>query len=422
MPHTVVVADDVTGANDIGIMYAKSGWDTLVYPCGGEADALPCDALVIDTDSRFDPPGTAYRKVFDAVRAVPRDGVSQYFDKQCSVFRGNIGPEFDAMLDALGEKFAAVVLGFPNNGRTTLHGLHYVDGVLLENTQFRRDPVHPMTCSGLAEILSRQTKRNVTAIFYETYDRGADAFRAALQAAREKTGYCILDVRSNADLRFLAPLLKEERVLCGSSGLSEYLAGLAPKNGVRISAGQGPRSSAVLCAAGSLTDQTKAQLAYLRGKGVPVFELDTQRLFRPGERAGEIARVVSLLEKALPGGFAAFHSSNEPEKVAATKRLAASLGLGNTAVSESVSAAVAETACAAVKACGIRNLIVCGGDTSAALSRRLGVRGMRVLREIEPGIPTCRSVDAPGYGMVLKSGSFGSPEFLEKAARALRDE
>ena len=31
MIHTIVIADDVTGANDIGIMYAKSGLDTLVY-------------------------------------------------------------------------------------------------------------------------------------------------------------------------------------------------------------------------------------------------------------------------------------------------------------------------------------------------------------------------------------------------------
>lgn len=55
-----------------------------------------------------------------AIRQEPKEGVRQYIDKQCSVFRGNIGAEFDAMLDELQEEFAVVVLGFPDNGRTTL--------------------------------------------------------------------------------------------------------------------------------------------------------------------------------------------------------------------------------------------------------------------------------------------------------------
>ena len=54
MPHTVVIADDVTGANDIGIMYAKAGWNTLIYRYGdGERkNYAPCDVLIVDTDSR----------------------------------------------------------------------------------------------------------------------------------------------------------------------------------------------------------------------------------------------------------------------------------------------------------------------------------------------------------------------------------
>lgn len=103
MPYTVVIADDVTGANDIGIMYAGAGLDTYVYSfCDGrEQDYRQCDVLVVDTDSRFDTRDTAYRKVYEALKGAPRDGVRQYINKQCSVFRGNIGAEFDAMLDAL---------------------------------------------------------------------------------------------------------------------------------------------------------------------------------------------------------------------------------------------------------------------------------------------------------------------------------
>ena len=123
-----VVADDVTGSNDIGIMFAKSGYLTYVQAfkdgSSSYAAAQPePDILILDTNSRLDPPEVAYRKVFDATRQLQQAGCRQFHNKTCSVFRGNIGAEFDAMLDALGLEFAVVVLGFPKNGRTTVDGI-----------------------------------------------------------------------------------------------------------------------------------------------------------------------------------------------------------------------------------------------------------------------------------------------------------
>ena len=427
MTHTIVVADDVTGANDIGIMYAKAGLDVLVYSQGEEGDTpsyAPCDVLVVDTDSRFDTYETAYAKVRRAVAQAPREGVRQYIDKQCSVFRGNIGAEFDAMLDELGEEFAVVVLGFPNNGRTTLHSVHYVFGVKLEDSQFRHDPVHPMTRSDLREILGSQTKRRVSAIHYELYDEGIGAVREALEHERRQGGYCIMDVRDNRDLELLADLLAEEKIVCGSSALSEYLARVQrfdekPQESARPVCGD----SRVLCIAGSLTPQTLRQTQWMKEKGYRTFELDTRRLLDGGQYEAECARMAASAAEALEAtGFAMVHSMQTPELVEETKRLAAERGVGNTAVSSLVSGALSRVARQVVAESGVRRIIVCGGDTSAAICAGLGVDGMRVLREIETGLPTCRSVKAPYYELVLKSGSFGSPEFIEKAIRVLRED
>lgn len=423
MPHTIVIADDVTGANDIGIMYAKSGWDALIYryDSGQTKNYAPCDVLIVDTDSRFDTAERAYQKVFRSLKMVPAAGVRQYIDKQCSVFRGNIGAEFDAMLDALHENFAVVVLGFPDNGRTTLHSRHYVFGTLLENSQFRRDPVHPMTRSDLTEILRSQTRRPVGAIHYEAYDRGAGEVRRELESMRKTGGYCIMDVRDNRDLEFLAGILKNEKIICGSSGLSEYLARITPgPKGKNAAEQPGSRKEKMLCVAGSLTPQTVGQIASVREGGWPVFELDTGKLFIEQERTEEFERLRKLLKKTYQTGrFALLHSMNEPELVERTKSMAEERGIGNTGASEMVSGALSEIACAVIGECAIRNIVVCGGDTSASLCRRLGIEGMQVLEEIEPGLPTCRSVDAPYYKLILKSGSFGSPEFIEKALRKL---
>ncbi|MDO4292516.1 MAG: four-carbon acid sugar kinase family protein [Eubacteriales bacterium] len=423
MPHTIVIADDVTGANDIGIMYAKAGLSAYVYSYReGERPAYPsCDALIIDTDSRFDTAQRAYEKVQRALEGAPVKEARQFIDKQCSVFRGNIGAEFDAMLDTLGAEFAVVVLGFPDNGRTTLHGIHYVNGVRLEDSQFRHDPVHPMTRSDLAGILQAQTKRKVGSVFYEVYDQGRDALRRALREAEKSCNYCIMDVRDNRDLELLAEVLENQQILCGSSALSEYLAKReADQSGIRQPEGRFPVPRKVFCIAGSLTPQTIGQTAYMAEQGYPVITLDTRRLLEKEERQAELERVYQLVCKGYQSkDFVMVHSMNRAEEVAATKALALSKGMDNTQVSGLVSSALSEVAVRVVEAYGIRRIIVCGGDTSATLCSALHVNGMRVLEEIEAGLPTCESVDEPHYRMVLKSGSFGSRSFVEKAREKL---
>jgi uncharacterized protein YgbK (DUF1537 family) len=73
-------------------------------------------------------------------------GARHFFKKTCSVFRGNIGVEFDAMLDALGEDFAIVVAGFPQKtaGRPST-ATTMCAAVPLAQSEFRNDPIHPLT-------------------------------------------------------------------------------------------------------------------------------------------------------------------------------------------------------------------------------------------------------------------------------------
>ncbi len=57
-----VVADDVTGANDIGVMFRKGDYRSAVFPlsllslCDLKGECEELDAIIIDTDSRFDDP------------------------------------------------------------------------------------------------------------------------------------------------------------------------------------------------------------------------------------------------------------------------------------------------------------------------------------------------------------------------------
>ncbi|HMQ35879.1 MAG TPA: nucleotide-binding domain containing protein, partial [Chloroflexaceae bacterium] len=99
----------------------------------------------------------------------------------------------------------------------------------------------------------------------------------------------------------------------------------------------------------------------------------------------------------------------------ATRAEGARRGLAPNEVARRVTAALADVAERALGRVGSRRLVVAGGETSAAVCERLGVRGMRVLREIQPGLPSCVTLGERPLLLVLKSGSFGTPDFLAEA-------
>jgi uncharacterized protein YgbK (DUF1537 family) len=65
---------------------------------------------------------------------------------------------------------------------------------------------------------------------------------------------------------------------------------------------------------------------------------------------------------------------------------------------------------------------VAGGETSAAVCARLGVAGLMIWKEIQPGLPSCLSLSADPLLLVLKSGRFGTPDFLAQAMEHLRSQ
>ena len=427
-----VVADDITGANDIGIMFAKSGYLTYVYSYTGpgsyqklSAGQEEPDICILDTNSRLDRPQVAYEKVYAATKELQEAGCRRFFNKTCSVFRGNIGAEFDAMLDALGESFAIVVLGFPKNGRTTIDGVHYVHGVRLEESEFKNDPIHPMRKSNLVEILSEQTSRKVTNLNYEWIQKGPEALNEKIRAMQAECDYLILDVADQESLRTIAAAVRDFPVLCGSSALAEELPCAWGGTGRESGALQMARMNGVgiLCVAGSLMPQTAAQIRHLVTRGVSDFELNPVNLFDADTRHLEVARLIGeITERLLDGEDVVFHSSNQPEALEKADSAGARIGLAKTEVSRLVSGTIAEITAKALELSGQNRLVVAGGETSAAVCARLGVNGMVIWKEIQPGLPSCLTLSPNPLLLVLKSGSFGSPDFFERALEHLRSQ
>jgi len=402
-----VCADDITGSNDIGSMFAKHGLLTHVYssdqdlPFLLQGEAEKPDVLILNTESRFDSPETAAAKVRSATAKLRSAGCIRCFNKTCSEFRGNIGAEFDAMLDELGLSFAPVVLGFPKHGRITRSSVHYVHGVPLSESPFRDDPVHPMRESDLVKILQGQTERRVAALHYSALRKGAAYVRAVIERERALGGYLICDVV----LAEALPPVWGER----GQGMPAVPLLNGPQRGV-------------LCAAGSLTPQTKAQVLEWKREGKQAIVIPGLELFSSKQREALSEQISQEADAFIVAGEdVLIHVTCDEGEIAASAGQAEQAGLSRDSAVRIISGMLAETVARIVRKTGLRRLAVAGGDTSAAVCKALGITGMAVSEEIETGLPACISLGEDPYVLVLKSGSFGTDSFLLDAVSHLRD-
>ncbi len=416
-----VVADDITGANDIGLCFFNGGAKCCIYSYSEDLiidDDV--DVAIIDTDSRFDSKEDCFKKVKNASLVLKNWGADRFFNKTCSVFRGNIGTQFDAMREALNIKNSFIVLGFPKNGRTTINSIHYVNGTLLKDSQFSKDPIHPMKESNLIKILESQTKESVGAISYNSYDN-AQKLTDEIKKMKEKYSYIIFDVRDDDDLMLLSSCLKDEINYCGSSALGEFLPkslGINSKEEIKVEGID--ENKGVLIVAGSLTEQTINQIKYMDEK-YKTLKIDTLRLIKNEDISSYKNHLINDLVCNIKNGKnVIIHTANSTKEILETKELGYDKGLNDKEVGLFLSSFLSSIVLKVLNDSKTNRFISCGGDTSAKIAKSLGINKMFIVKEIVPGVPTLYfKGQNKNYFFVLKSGSFGKDDFLEKSVQSL---
>nr|MDQ3378312.1 hypothetical protein [Actinomycetota bacterium] len=64
-------------------------------------------------------------------------------------------------------------------------------------------------------------------------------------------------------------------------------------------------------------------------------------------------------------------------------------------------------------------LVLTGGSTAMGVARRLGASGIKLVGEVEAGVPVGALIGPRPYRVVTKAGGFGGPDTLLHAVRTL---
>lgn len=227
MRKALVLADDLTGALEAGALLEGAVVALHAAP-GGQA-------VVIDTESRHLPPEQARRRVAEWIEQIP---AGLLYKKTDSTLRGNIGAE----LAALPPGRIHYAPAYPRLGRTVRDGRLYVDGVPVEETAFARDPLDPVRCGVVLDVLQRQHAPSGRVVIHE----GA----------------------SDQDLEAAAAAVLAEPVPRLAAGPAGLLACLAARLGLAPRPARLPAMPECLVINGSAHPASRAQIEAARRRGV----------------------------------------------------------------------------------------------------------------------------------------------------------
>ena len=206
MLNTVIIADDLTGANDTGAILAQDGFSVgTVLKLEQMKDFNQYDVLCVSTNSRGMSKEDAYRVVKETASYFPKDDKILYSKRIDSTLRGNVGAEIDSILDYLGEEYHAVVVAsFPASGRTSIGDILLVNGVPLQKTEVAKDPTSPVDTSRVTEIIKKQTKHSVGYIGLEKVTKSSSYLLEELTKELETHRVVAVDAQSNRDIEAIA--------------------------------------------------------------------------------------------------------------------------------------------------------------------------------------------------------------------------
>ncbi|WP_330328657.1 four-carbon acid sugar kinase family protein [Streptomyces sp. NBC_00536] len=380
-----VLADDLTSAGDGAAPFRRTGHEArilLAAPAAVPRHATGVTA--VDLGSRVLDEESAALHTWRAARLFA--GSELLFKTVDSTLRGHVAAEVRAARAGSRRRAVVIAPAFPAEGRVTVAGVQYVRGVPVHESDFARDPVHPVRCSDLVTLFPE-------AVLAEPGP--GPGFAAELPGLIGNGDLIVCSAASDGDLdRLVAAVPRLDDVLwVGSPGLAAALA----RRCARAAGSAAPVPAPArrpLIVVGSANPTSRAQLAALRARA------DVQGITVSGDPATAVETLRGLTAPVLT-----LRTPDERHAPHTARALARSL------------AAVVQ---ALIEEGLVDALVVTGGETAATVLRTLDATGIGLVDEPEPGVARGTLLGRLPLPVLIKAGGFGDDAMLLRLCHLIR--
>jgi uncharacterized protein YgbK (DUF1537 family) len=391
-PLIAILADDLTGAADTAAGMLGAGRPLVTWPRSDGAIAWHDEDRIvsIDAGTRQATPAEAANRIRDLAVLFRTAGFAHLYKKVDSTLRGHIGVEVKAALEGWREGSLAVVApAFPAMGRTTVDGRQRVGDTALDG---------PPVAERLASAAVPVTTLALADVRGGVLDR---IFRARAEAGNRAI---VCDAVTDVDLAAIAAagaMLEAAVVWVGSGGLARRLFRDSNPSRHQMQISHPIPSGPVLVVAGSLTAITGSQAASVAAAGARPVTVSAEDL---STRSPALERNRNEIERHLRAGMDVV------------------VGIGRRHTATAADTALVDHLARMLKSCQslVGGVVATGGDTAAALLKQWGIGGLRLIGEVETGVPIGLAIGPRPLIVALKAGGFGHDATLALARTAVR--
>lgn len=377
-----VIADDFTGAAEIGGIGLKYGLDVIIET--GVNNPADSDILIIATDTRSLPADIACSEIEIILSKLLKLKPEYIFKKLDSVLRGNIADELETQIKVTGKKRAIIIAANPALGRTIKNGKYLIDSVPLSETSFAYDPEFPITSSVVVDIIGGSGKKIVS---------------RPVNGDLPETGLIAGDVTSQSEMDSWAGRIDDDTIAAGGSGFFDVLLSKKFRK-------QNPSTNEAICLGekslfvfGSLYPKSQEVIQRINGINATKINMPEtiyrQKNFNPELMDSWVHEVVGCLEQNQKVIISIEHQNNDepalPERIR-----------------ENIGQLVSKVA-GLVK---LDDLLIEGGATTSTILKNLGITKLFPYKEIEFGIIQMKVDKFPGLCLTTKPGSYLWPESI----------
>lgn len=359
----IVLADDLTGAAEVGALAYEAGLRVMVVT---QVPRSPVDAdvLVLDTNTRLVTPGRAadrLKRRAARLRTLPHSGV---FKKTDSVLRGPVLAELSACASAFGFSRTLLIAGNPSLDRIIREGRCLIAEQAIDQTPFARDPHHPARSARVLDLLHASGR--------------PDVHYCKSKTALPTRGVIVGEHCTPADTA--SWVLAADKHTLPAGGADFFRAWLQSRIPTRQkpSLGKSPAGPALLL---------HGTTATTAGKSALLFE---------GLRPPAAKRVAQALQQR---GAATVSGS--------------SLTLTNPAAPAEISTGFGGLALALSGSGAFRHLLIAGGATAATVLKALGWHRLSVVRVWGPGVVSLQP-HRLAITITMKPGSYPWPAGIKR--------
>jgi len=418
-----IIADDLTGANDTGVQFAKNSYKTMVSILEDKSKNIvvpdDLDVFVIDSETREAEKEIARNRMKNILEKININKEDIVYKKVDSTLRGNVGVEIAEIMNRLDKDICIFSPSFPSHQRITVGGYLLVQQKPLGFSEYSKNPlVENGDNSFIPFLLKKQTNFSIGQIDLKEVSRGKEVILSKINELHEKGNKIIvIDSTNEVHLKdILASSLKFNGsvLFSGSAGLANHFPNIdKKKERIKINTNnKGPIAVTV----GSRNPIAMTQIEYLKEKlDFEEIKIDLEGVFSNKEEIlnGYILKGITAAKNNQHLLIYTDAVRNDKEKI--NKKLMLEYHLDFRDLEVNIKKIFGEIVLKVVQNSNLNNLILTGGDVALGVCKELGISELTILEELLPGIPlSVARFENIFLNIMTKAGGFGEADTLHR--------